>query len=389
MGLYSYFVNSIKKTQPVDWIPDIDFYDESAKRSYLKTMAKDTVLNFVARTMSTLEIKFKNKKNVSDWDYILNVRPNKDMSAATFWQTLFYRLMDDNEVLVIFTDDDQLLIAEDFNRKKYAVYEDVFENVVVKDYAFKRTFKMSEVIYLEYNNEELEKFTNGLFKDYSELFGRILEISMRNNQIRGSVSIETTGTANDKKDENGKTRGQRLQEYVDKMYRAFSTKAVAIVAKVKGIDYEEYTNKQGVSNQSLEELNKMKVSLIDDVANAIGVPTALIYGEKSELDSNLKAFKKLCINSLMKKLKDELTAKILKRQEYINGERIVVVGVLPSDPVELATQADKLVSGGIFLTDEVRGIFEYDELPNGEGKKRLVTKNYEEVKGGEDENDDE
>ena len=34
---------------------------------------------------------------------------------------------------------------------------------------------MSEVIYLQYNNEKLDKFTDGLFNDYGELFGRILK----------------------------------------------------------------------------------------------------------------------------------------------------------------------------------------------------------------------
>lgn len=287
MSLFDVFKQSIKNETPSEWVPDFVFGDETAKRSYLKIMAKNTVLDFVARTMSTLEIKFKDKKGVDDWDYILNVRPNSDMSAATFWEKFFYRLLDDNEVLVIFTDDNQLLIADDFSRTEYAVYDDIFSNVMVKDYVFERTWKMSDVIYMEYNNEQLERFTKGLFEDYSELFGRILEIAMRNNQIRGSVSIDSTGNVNEEKGKDGKTRSQRLQEYIDKVYNAFKTKSVAIVAKIKGFEYEEYTNKQGVSNQSLDELNKMKSSLIDDIANAIGVPTALIYGEKAELNSNI------------------------------------------------------------------------------------------------------
>ncbi|HEN8339381.1 TPA: phage portal protein, partial [Enterococcus faecium] len=274
-----------------EWIPDFVYGEEVSARAYLKIMAKNTVLDFVARTMSTLEVKFKNKDGTSDWDYILNVRPNSDMSAATFWQKFFYRLLDDNEVLVIFTDDNQLLIADDFSRTEYAVYDDVFTNVMVKNFVFERSWNMSDVIYMEYNNEELERFTRGLFEDYAALFGRILEVAMRNNQIRGSVSIDSTGTANDEKGKDGKTRSQRLQEYIDRIWNSFKTNSVAIVPKVKGFEYEEYTNKQGVSNQSLDELNKMKSSLIDDVANAIGVPTALIYGEKAELDSNIKAFR--------------------------------------------------------------------------------------------------
>lgn len=388
MRLFDVFKRSVKEEEPSDWIPDFVVGDESATRSYLKVMAKNTVLDFVARTMSTLEVKFKNKDGTANWEYILNVRPNKDMSAASFWEKFFYRLLDDNEVLVIFTDDNQLLIADDFTRKEYAVFDDVFSNVRVKNYVFQRSFSMSDVIYLSYNNEELDRFTKGLFQDYSELFGRILEVAMRNNQIRGAVSVEAVGSANEDEDQNGKTRTQRTQAYLDKVYNSFKTKSVAIVAKMKGFEYEEYTNKQGVSNQSLDELNKMKSSLVDDIANAIGVPTALIYGEKSELDSNIKAFRKLCIVPLIKKLQDELTAKILSRQEYSNGERIKVVKVLPKDLLEYATQIDKVTSGGAFEIDEVREAVDYDELPNNEGKRRILTKNYEEsVEGGEKGND--
>lgn len=388
MSWFDLFKRSVKEEEPSDWIPDFVVGDETATRSYLKVMAKNTVLDFVARTMSTLEVKFKNKEETANWEYILNVRPNKDMSASSFWEKFFYRLLDDNEVLVIFTDDNQLLIADDFTRKEYAVFDDVFSNVTVKDYVFQRSFYMSDVIYLSYNNEELDRFTKGLFQDYSELFGRILEVAMRNNQIRGSVSVDGAGSTNEDEDQNGKTRTQRTQAYIDKVYNSFKTKSVAIVAKMKGFEYEEYTNKQGVSNQSLDELNKMKSSLVDDIANAIGVPTALIYGEKSELDSNIKAFRKLCIAPLIKKLQDELIAKILSRQEYSNGERIKVVKVLPKDLLEYATQIDKVTSGGAFEIDEVREAIDYDELPNNEGKRRILTKNYEETaEGGEKGND--
>ncbi len=388
MSLFNVFRQSVQQEEPSDWLPDFVIGDESAARSYLKIMAKHTVLDFVARTMSTLEIKFKNKDDTADWNYILNVRPNSDMSAATFWGKVFYRLLDENEVLIIFTDDNQLLIAEDFTRTEYAVFDDVFSNVMVKNYVFQRNWKMSDVIYIEYNNEKLDRFSNGLFNDYSELFGRILSIAMRNNQIRGSVSIDSTGSANEKIGKDGKTRSQRIQSFIDKIYESFSSKSVAIVPQMNGFSYEEYTNKQGVSNQSLEELNKMKSSLIDDVANAIGVPTALIYGEKAELDQNIKAFRQLCVSSLVKKLQDELMAKILSRKEYDKGERIKVTKVLPKDLLDYATQIDKVTSGGAFDVDEVREAVDYDELPNGEGKVRIRTKNYEEtVKGGEQNND--
>lgn len=383
MSLFDAFKTSIKNEDPTEWIPDFVVGDETAKRSYLKIMAKATVLDFAARVMSTMIIKFDGKGDYSDWDYIFNVRPNCDDSAATFWYKVVYRLLDENEALIIFTDDNQLLLADDFSREEKAVYEDVFTNVAVKDYVFQKTFLRSKVLYFEYNNENLERFTKGLFDDYSELFGRILEVAMRNNQIRGTVSIETTGSMNEEKGKDGKTRAERLQSFINKIYQSFSKNSVAIVPSMKGFTYEEYTNKQGVSNQSLDELNKMKSSLIDDVSNAIGIPTALIYGEKLELDSNIKAMRKTFAASLTKKIQDELTLGIIDKPSYMKGDRLKVTNILPRNIIEDAIQIDKIVSSGSFYRDEVREEYDFAPLPNGEGQKLLLTKNYEETTKGE------
>lgn len=385
LGIFSGWMDSIRGHKTSDWMPDLDILQAEASRLYLNKIAIDTVLNFVARTMSTAKFKIINEKfqNREDWDYILNVRPNLDMSATFFWQQFFYRLLFDNEVLAIFTDDNQLLIADGFVRKEYAVYEDVFEGVRVKDYIFRRSFKMSEVIYLEYNNAGLEEVTRGLFKDYNELFGRMIEVAMRNNQIRGSVAFEMTGTLKDKEDPEGKTRSQRLQDFINKAYNAFEKNSVAIVPKMKGFEYEEYTNKTQTSNQSIEDLPNTVKSLIEYISRLIGAPAALIHGELAEMDHNIRAYRRLCTVPLVKKLEDELNAKIFERYEYIAGERIEVFNVLPYDVTELAAQIDKLVSSGAFYIDEIRKVLEYDPLPNGEGKKLIRTKNYEEVRGGE------
>ena len=373
------FNKIIGRNQNIAEMLDFDLISETAKRTYLKSMALDSVLDFVSRTMSTLQVKtFKNgKKQKSEWDYILNVRPNKDLSAVAFWQKFFYRLLDDNEVLVIVTDDNQLLIAEDFTRNEYAVYEDTFSDVLVKNYTFERTFKMSEVIYLEYNNSDLENFTNGLFKDYSELFSRLVEVSMRNNQIRGSVSIEQTG----KFDSETQTK---LQKFIDQVYNSFKNNSVAIVPRLKGFNYEEYTSKLGVSNQSMEELDKVKKSLINDVSRAVGVPSALVHGEMADLKYNLEAYRKLCIYQLVEKLRAELTNKILSKADYESGTTLEVQNVLKKDPFELAVQIDKVISSGFVTPNEARRMFELETSDNKLMDNHYITKNYEQAaEGGE------
>lgn len=80
-------------------------------------------------------------------------------------------------------------------------------------------------------------------------------------------------------------------------------------------------------------------------------------------------------------------AKIITIQEYGKGERIKVSNVLQKDVLDYATQIDKAVSSGTFLRDEIRETLDYAPLPDGEGQKLIMTKNYQEVlKGGEKDN---
>lgn len=388
MSLFDLLKSTSSKNKAIREMLDFEFINEVSTRVYLKRMAIDSVLNFVARTMSTMQIQIRDGTK-REWEYLVNVCPNKDMSANDFWQKFFYTLLKNNEVLVVVSDDNQLLIADDFYRNEYALYEDTFSEVTIKNYTYQRNFKMSEVIYLQYNNDKLNKFTDGLFDDYGELFGRILEVAMRNNQIRATISIDQTGTYEDKKDAKGETTQDRLQKFVNKIYKSYKTNSVAIVPKLKGFDYEEYTNKVGSSNQSLEELEQMKKALITDVCRAIGVPSALLHGEMADLEFNLKAYQKLCIMQLKDKLQSELNNKILEKSEYKNGQRIVIENVLKRDPYEEAVKIDKLIASGVFTPNQVLRDFEYDESDEPFMNEHHITKNYEKLKGGEEENDSE
>ncbi|MBK5446117.1 phage portal protein [Peribacillus sp. TH24] len=98
----------------------------------------------------------KDKKFVKDEMYYrLNVRPNPNMSASQFWQTVVHKLIYDNECKIIQADSEDLLFADSFSRIEYALVNDSFKDVTIKDYTFSRTFQMSDVIYLEYSNKKL------------------------------------------------------------------------------------------------------------------------------------------------------------------------------------------------------------------------------------------
>ncbi|MEC0271912.1 phage portal protein [Peribacillus castrilensis] len=359
---------------------DYEFAIEATKKVYLKEIALETCINFIARTISQTEFRYmrEHERIRNELDYAFNVRPNTDMTASDFWQTVIANLISDNEVLII-PYQDQLLIADSFIRNEYALFPDTFQSVTVKNFMFNRkVWNMDEVIYLTYNNKRLTSFMDGLINDYAELFGSLIESSKRSFQIRGAIKFDTSHDLNDT---------EKTQSLIDKITGAVRDKVTAIFPLFKGISYEEFSN-GSVKGPSHEDINKVKRALIDDVANILGIPINLLHGDVADLDSGLKAYIKLCINPLVKKITDELNAKTITRQEYQDGEHIKAIGVKVKDIFELAAAFDKLIASGTFTRNELREEAGFNRSDNPKLDEFILTKNYESIdepKGGENE----
>ena len=362
---------------------DLDFIGlDVEERLYIKNSAIETNVGFMARTISTADFRFmKDGKRVKhDFEYLLNVRPNKNQSAAEFWKQFIYTLLEENEVLVILSDDNDLLIADNFERLEYAVYNDIFRNVTVKGYTFQREFQMDEVIYMTYNNKKFTQFLDGMFKDYAELFSRMMEMKMYDNQIRALAEVETTQSLDEKNRE-------RLNKFIQRLYQNFKKSAFAIAPKIKGFNYEEITKGQGVKTQSVEELEKLKKDATKHVANILGIPAALVLGELSEYETAVKAYYRQTIFPLIEQIKDELTAKLITKRQYEQGLRLNIYGVQEKTALEMAQNADKLRASGVANGHEIREMLglEYSDDPIHD--KFFITKNYttsdEAVEGGE------
>lgn len=361
---------------------DLDVFGiDVEQRAYLKKTAIETCINFIGRTISLAEFRFTKdgKRQKNDWDYLLNVRPNTDQSAADFWQDFVYKLLHENEVLVILTDNNDLLIADSFDRVELAVYPDTFKNVMVKGYQFKKTYNMSEVIHISYNNEKFTRFLDGMFKDYTELFSRIIETNMYANQIRALASVET----NQKLDDESKAK---LSGFINRMFQSFKTKAFAIVPKTNGFSYEEITSRNPNNGRHVEELAQLKKDTTNQVANILGIPASLIHGDMSDYETAIKAYVKFCIKPLIKKIQDELTAKLIDQDDYVDGQRIKMHGVAELSPLELATSVDKLISSMAYTPNEVRKMLGDEPSTDERLNKHYFTKNYQELgsdEGGE------
>ena len=369
-------------------VPEVGFEFEELERMFgnlqLKSLAVDKSAEFIARIFAKSEFKYleDGKAKFSDWNYLLNVRPNKNESASDFWQKVVYRLITKNEVLIVLTKDDQLLVADSYTRTKYAVYDDVFEFVTCKGFTFEKRFRMSEVIFLQYNNNRLQDYISDLFTDYEKLHTRLVEALARNNQIRGTLKTKNNGSFD-------KEMLAKLQSYAEILFKSFNTKTIAIVPAQDGMEYTEHTNTTGTSNISVDELKKLRQQFDDEVADILGIPTALIHGDMANLENSQKMFNSYCYQSLVKKMSDGLNFALVSKWKYERNNLFVIVGEGQKDKFALAENIDKLISSGAMTRNEVRSELGLESVPGGD--KFLITKNYqlgEQLeKGGEKEDE--
>ncbi|WP_342025733.1 phage portal protein [Cytobacillus pseudoceanisediminis] len=370
-----------KRNSELGFMFDVELLQDTAKRLHMKRLAVDTCASFLARTISQSEFRIRqgNDFKKDELYYRLNVRPNKNMTASTFWQTVITKLIYDNECLIIQADDDDLLIADDFQRNAYAVLEDTFSKVKIKEYEFKRSFKQNEVLHLRYSNEKLAPLIDGLFADYGELFGRILTSLKRKNQIRGTVDIESRNSFD-------QDTQSKLQAFINKMYKAFGENDIAIVPQQQGFKYTETSGGNSGSGQSVDEINKVTNGFLDQVAMAIGIPVSLLHGDMADVEKQTKNYMMYTVSPLLKKISDEGNSKFFTKEEYLKGKKLEIKSISFQSLFELANSIDKLISSGAFTGNEIRREAGYEQSDDPNLDKHFITKNYTEMQtteGGE------
>lgn len=364
------------RNEAIEFSYDFELLHETSQKAYIKKWALDTCINHIARTISQTKFEIidsESKDTSSTTHYKLNVRPNTDESAATFWQKVIRKLIYDNEVLIVVTDSKDLIIADDFVREEYALYDDIFDHIMIGDFEYECSFRMSEVIYLEYNNESITNMLMGLFSDYGDIFGRMIKSNLMNNQIRATLAMDTSVSMNQESQ-------QKIQSFINKAYESFDKNDIAIVPLQKGYEYKEHSSNNGAKTSSqIEDMAKVPNQLLSYVARNLGIPVGLINGDTADIEAMTDNYMKFCIKPIIEKITDELNAKLFSERGYKEGKRIKAISIDQKGPLEVSEAVDKLIASGSFNRDEIRVLTGFEPIGSEEMQKFIITKNYQTV----------
>jgi len=373
VGLIKWIRNKFFSDDPGEAI-DIEEYFSIAAELYIRNLAFQSAVNLIANSVSKCEFKtYLDNESVKKKEYyLLNLEPNKNQNKTQFIHKLINELYSRNECLVI-ESNNQLLVADSFNKKEYALYEHLFTDVTVGDFRFNRTFSMSEVMYLKLNNKDIRKLINGMYESYGKLiaYGQKSYNNSRGDKGVLEVSAIAQGKPNFK---------ETFDKLMNERFRKFFEADNAVLPLFDGYNFKDIGSKT-YSNENSRDIKAMIDDIYDFTARAFVIPPALLKGDLANTSDVVDNYLTFCIEPLVQSLGQEIIRKRIGPGAYSKGTYIKIdtKTIKHIDLLSVATSIDKLISSGAFCINDIRIAVGEEIIDEPWAWQHFMTKNYETV----------
>ncbi|EKS8373074.1 phage portal protein [Bacillus cereus] len=365
----------------------VDGCDYELKVDYFyKKLAVESCIDLIANALTMCEIQTfdKGKEIRGENYYLLNVQPNQNQNASAFMHSLVHHLIDDNECLVIMSND-QLYIADEFTVDRYAFKENEYKNVVIGDLSLRREYKESEVLYFELNDENIMQVIDGMYESLGELLISSINYYKRKNSkrflLKGNFFRAQDDETQKKVDE---LFDNQLKNWLD------PNKETSTFQLQDGYSLEDLSDGQKgtSSNGTSRDIAALINDIFNYVATAFHVPVGILKGDVADIEKQMDSFLAFCINPIAKLIQDEFNRKMYKKKDFLKRSylKIDTTKIKVVDITKLATALDKLFAIGGLSINDILTILGREPIEEEWANKRFVTKNYQEVdslEGGE------
>lgn len=348
--------------------------EEQFTEVFFKELATACAINMIANTVAKCEIRtFINGLPEKREEYFLwNYEPNQNENSSDMIQKFITNLCYDNEALIVEVNG-KLYVADNFTRKKYAFYDDVFTNIVIGDITLQKSFAASDVIYMQLNNMDARQRLEGSYTSYGKTVAQAVRTVLRTGGQKGILDIDAATSAQP-------DFQAQLQELMDERFKPFFEANNAVLPLTNGYTYTDVT-KNSQSMPTPADLNERINYEFEMAGRAYRIPKALVLGDVSDVEKITKNFLTFAIDPICEKFGEELTRKRYGAKQFARGNYIDVNTncIQHIDIFEQATNSDKLISCGLYCIDELRVKLGDTALNEEWSKRHYITKNYEEA----------
>lgn len=354
---------------------DLDAYVEEYASTYsnvcIREMAFWSSINLISNAVAKCEFKtFDKGVEVKNKEYYLwNIEPNRNQNASAFIQRFLSKLYRNNEALII-DQNGQLLVADSFTRRKYALFDDVFADVKVGDMEFGKIFYQSDVMYFELHEVNMQKLVNGIYESYDKLINYTMAAYRKSKGTKGIFKYKTLPVS-------GTAQREAFDSLTNEKIGKWLKSDNAALPLGEGQDWQEIGTKS-YANDTTRDIRSMIDDVSDFTAKAFGIPPALLRGDVAGLNDALDEFLTFCIDPLIDMLEQEINRKRNGRAAFLEGTylKIDTKQIKHVDLLSVATAIDKLISSGVFCINDIRKLVGEQPLDDEIANKHYITKNY-------------
>ncbi len=355
------------------------------KQLQIKRHAIEQAIDLIAKTISKSEIQIYRKKNgkISRDDnskeyYTLNVQPNPNKEATSFFYEVIKKYLDDGEALIVELDG-SLYLADTFQVSTSVLLPKVYYNVQVSDdhgnsIFLRKTFTSEDVIYLNLKSSKIKETLDSYYEELGNLIGIASSHYKLNNLYK--FRLKVPGGQPKLKDPITE-KELTYEDYKQKITRGLFDEQDAIILLSDSFGLEKIDFGTGATS---DEWSKLEKKWSDKVAMTFNIPLDIFYGNKTDKSTSTNDFITFGILPHLQIIEDGLNAKIIGESNYLRGERIRInrLNMKHFDILESAVNMDKLFSNG-YSHNEINEFIGIPKVDAAWADKHYITKNYENV----------
>lgn len=347
--------------------------EEAVTEVFFKELATACAISLIANMVSRCEFEtfFKGEKVKMEEYWLWNIEPNKNQNSSDFIQQFVTNLCYDNEALIVEING-HLYVADSFTKTEYAFYEDIFSDISIKNVTLSRSYKASEVIYMQLNNIDVTRRLEGSYTSYGKVVAKSIREYIRANGQKGILNIDAVTS---------QAEGFRteLKELVDNRFKPYFEAENAVLPLTTGYTYTD-TSKTGTTSTPADVNERINYEF-ELAARAFKIPKSLVLGDVTEVKEITKNFLTFAIEPVIDKMAEEINRKRYGEMDYKKGLYIKINSnsIQHIDVFELAEKVDKLLSSGIYCIDELREKLGDTPLNTDWSRRHYITKNYAEA----------
>lgn len=365
----------------------IDTISVDIQKLALSELAIEKAVGMIAKAIAKSEfiVERNHVRTKDDVYWLLNIQPNPNETATDFWISAIRKLLLETECVICLVNGN-MYIVDSYTINDVVMLPQTYSNIVItsneKTLNLRYPFQGNNIIHLKARNEKIKGHLKKVLNLYNNIASAVSTAKKIESTPKFSLDIEGAAPLIRTKNPDGTDKTLTIDQYRESVKKLLESDDIEIITNRSGLSLSQI--KIDI-NANSEDIVKMAKEIFTECALAFDIPKAVFLGEITEKADSTNEFITYAVDWIVEMLNDSLNAKFVGKEDYLKGEKIWVdmSKYKHVDIIESAANLDKLRSIG-FNFDEVRTMVGWEELGTDFSQERVITKNYTDNLGGEE-----